>query len=244
MKDKITGPLFKWFGSKWSASRYYPEPSHDLIVEPFAGSAGYSLRHHRCSVVLTESNENLRELWRWLITDATEQQIRDIPTQIKEGTDIREIGLNRGQELLLKNWQRTNNVGNCWTISPWGNKPGQWTDNTRARVASEHHLIEHWKVCDDGFKVIDDHRKQEDVTFFVDPPYQHNYQYGSNAVDYHALASALLDTSGQLIVCEAVCQKTGKVPDWLPFEPFRKTVTSRRKDSNNHHSSELLFHRK
>ncbi len=242
MKDRITGPLFKWFGSKWSASKHYPEPKHEYVVEPFAGGAGYSLRHHAKSVILAESNEHIRKLWCWLKYDATDASIREIPLGLPEGTDIRTLGLSEGQALLLKNWQRTNNVGDCWTVSAWGNKPGQWTENTRSRVADQHHLIKHWHLTDDGVHLI---RTADDrlCTWFVDPPYQHNYQYRSEPLDYAALGEIMRGMKGQVIACEAVCPKTGAVPAWLPFEPFRRTVTSRRKASNNHHSQELVYTR-
>ena len=134
---KVTGPLFKWFGSKWLSSRLYPPPEHDIIFEPFAGSAGYSLRHNEKKVVIWEANPNVNALWDWLIKHATTADVLEIPINLPEGTDISGLGLSLGQALLLKHWQRTNNVGNCWTVSPWGNKPGQWTANTRARVADE-----------------------------------------------------------------------------------------------------------
>jgi len=119
----ITGPLFKWFGSKWSVSKHYPVPAHDVIVEPFAGGAGYSLRHSDRRVFLAEINASIRELWFWLIKDATEASVREIPIGLPEGTDIRQIGLSRGQALLLKNWQRTNNISDgpgTWTVSKMG----------------------------------------------------------------------------------------------------------------------------
>ena len=237
--DKITGPLFKWFGSKWTASKHYPEPTHDTVVEPFAGGAGYSLRYHEKDVILAESNENVYKLWSWLIDGATENSIREIPLNLPEGTDIREIGLNEGQTLLLKNWQRTNNVSGCWTISSWGNLPGQWTENTRSRVASEFHNVKHWNVQRDGLALLG--TTNEPCTWFIDPPYKFNYNYSSRALDYTKLGVTVEKLSGQIIVCEAVCQKTDKVPDWLPFVPFRKSVTSRRKANENHHSRELIF---
>src|SRR6478736_7033269 len=120
-------PLFKWFGSKWQSAKRYPVPKHDIIVEPFAGGAGYSLNYCDRRVVLWEEDPNLVKLWKWLINSATDQDIMAIPIGVDPGTDIRELGLGAGQELLLKHWQRTNNVGDCWTISPWGNLPGQWT---------------------------------------------------------------------------------------------------------------------
>ena len=133
----MPGPLFKWFGSKWSASKHYPRPLYDTIVEPFAGGAGYALRYADKRVVLAETNTHLLRLWRWIIDDASKEDVLDIPLGLRVGEDIRTIGLSDGQALLLKHWQRTNNVGDCWTISPWGNSPGQWTANTRARVADE-----------------------------------------------------------------------------------------------------------
>ena len=32
----VTGPLFKWFGSKWLSSRLYPPPEQDVIFEPYS----------------------------------------------------------------------------------------------------------------------------------------------------------------------------------------------------------------
>jgi hypothetical protein len=237
---KVTGPLFKWFGSKWSAAKHYPPPAHWEIVEPYAGSAGYSLRHAAHPVTLDEINPCLRALWQWLILYATEALIRDIPINIPEGTDIRALGLSKGQALLCKHWQRTNNYGGCWRVSPWGNKPGQWTANTRARVAEEVQAIKHWRLADDEQLLISAY-----TTYFVDPPYQYNYQYGAKGFDWMALGAKLraLPTPHQIIVCEAVCPKTGRQPGWLPFAPFRSTVTSRRKATQSHHSKELLYHR-
>jgi hypothetical protein len=37
----MTGPLFKWFGSKWLSSSL-SVPHYETIFEPFAGGAGYS----------------------------------------------------------------------------------------------------------------------------------------------------------------------------------------------------------
>ncbi len=241
MSDKITGPLFKWFGSKWTASKHYPAPIHDFVVEPFAGSAGYSLRHHTKKVVLAESDIHVQRLWWWLIKKAKESDIRELPVNLPEGTDIRTLGLSLGQSLLMKTWQRTNNVGDCWTVSSWGNKPGQWTENTRSRVASEFHMVKHWKLDNDAFALLAEAGAPS--TWFIDPPYQYNYQYRGAPLDYGRLANLVDSLSGQVIVCEAVCPKTGQTPSWLSFEPFRTTVTSRRKAHNNHHSKELIYTR-
>jgi hypothetical protein len=36
-------PFFPYYGSMWNRARYYPAPAHDVVNEPFAGGAGYSL---------------------------------------------------------------------------------------------------------------------------------------------------------------------------------------------------------
>ena len=129
------------------------------------------------------------------------------------------------------------------TISPWGNKPGQWTANTRARVASEFHSVKHWRIFLDGMTAFDQFDDTA-VTWMIDPPYQYNYQYRGAPLDYKALAKRIRAALGQRIVCEAVCQKTGLVPSWLPFKHFGSRITSRRKAGNNHHSKELIWQSK
>jgi hypothetical protein len=218
-----------------------PEPRHDVICEPYAGGAAYALRHSEHEVVLCEREKNLVELWPWLIREATEHDVRDIPVGVPVGTDIRTLGLSQGQALLLKTWQRTNNVGDCWTISPWGDRPGQWTQSTRARVAEEVGAVKHWRFCDDvdGMDLIE--TLDLDATWFVDPPYQHNYGYGQPPIDYARLATALLVRRDHVIVCEAVCKKTGQTPGWLPFASFGSRVTSRRGKDSLGRSHELLW---
>jgi len=240
---RITGPLFRWFGSKWLSSKKLPPPQHDTIIEPFAGSAGYSLRYHERDVLLYESDAHIRELWEWLIGEATPSDILDIPIDYPVGYDFSESTLSMGQMLLLKNWQRTNNVGNCWTTSPWGHMPGQWTANCRARIAEEHQAIAHWQIHGpDGQNAFLD--KRTIATWFIDPPYEYNYKYRSKEnINYQALADSIQKVKGQVIVCEAICQKTQAVPTWLPFKFFGNRITSRRKVDNNHHSKELIYTR-
>ena len=235
----LSGPLFKWFGSKWLSSRLLPEPRHDVIVEPFAGGAGYSLRHAEKCVHIAETDPHISKLWKWLLKGATQAKILEIPRGVKEGTDIRTLGLSDGQALLLKSWQRTNNVGDCWTISPWGNKPGQWTANTRARVAEEVHAVKHWTFIEGGATAA--FALTLEATWFVDPPYQFNYSYRSVPLDYSKLSSSVRRLRGQVMVCEAICPKTGNVPKYLPFKFWGERITSRRKVTENHHSKELLW---
>ena len=240
-----SGPLFKWFGSKWQNSRYYPSPHASKIIEPFAGGAGYSLRFAHCDVKLAETDPHISELWAWLIKDATDESVLEIPTDIPVGLDIRMIPMSKGQQLLLKNWQRTNNVGDCWTISPWGNMPGQWTENTRRRVSTDVRCVKHWELHPDGFELLESPlRDDSEITWFIDPVYMFNYKYRMKTeFDYERLSNAVCKLKGQAIVCEAVCPKTNAVPSYLPFTFFRNSVTSRRTEGANTHSKELMYYK-
>lgn len=233
---KRINPLFKWFGSSFSSTKHYPSPlDSSRIYEPFAGSAGYSLNYNWHPVTIWETNPLVSALWSWLIHRATSQDVLDIPLNVPEGTDIRTLGLSYGQELLLKHWQRTNNVGNCWTISSWGNKSGQWAESTRSRVAEQIHAVKHWKFEEPDWS--------QPGTWFVDPPYQYNYRYGCKDFDYAQLVSnaGRIPVGSLLIATEAACPKTGAVPSYFDFQPSHLQVTSRRKKTNNHHSKELVY---
>lgn len=63
----ITGPLFSYFGSKWTIATSYPAPMHRTIVEPFAGSAGYALRYASREVILVERDPVVASVWRFLL---------------------------------------------------------------------------------------------------------------------------------------------------------------------------------
>jgi hypothetical protein len=234
------GPFFKWFGSKWLSARRYPPPAHRLIVEPFAGSAGYACNYPDRDVVLWDSDPNVDGLWHWLISQARPADILEIPVGLPVGADILSLDLAFGQKLLLKHWQRTNNVGDCWTTSPWGHMPGQWTESTRSRIADQLGSIKHWKI-DLPINYVD-----VPGTWFVDPPYFWNYRYNERAIgrfEHRDVASLvqMIDRRSLVIVCEAARRSDGQVPDYLPFIRSHSSVTSRRKSTQSHHSNECVF---
>jgi hypothetical protein len=231
----MIGPLLKWYGSKITSSKHYPAPLPNLpIIEPFVGGAGYSCRYHKHNVILWDTSPLLAELWQWIINEATPELIAAIPLDLPTGTDITSLGLPRGSQLLLKHWQRTNNVGPCMTTSPWGSLSGQFTKSCKERLIREIPLVKHWKFQEPDWTMRG--------TWMIDPPYKFNYQYGVKNFDYNKLVDNIrkIPQGSLVIACEAV-GKGGEVPDYLPFQPSHSQVTSRRKASNNHHSRELVY---
>lgn len=70
--------MLPYYGSKASLADKYLPPVHDVIVEPFAGSAGYASMYADHKVILIDRNPVVAGIWRYLIA-ATPDQIMALP---------------------------------------------------------------------------------------------------------------------------------------------------------------------
>src|SRR5262245_9142562 len=92
--------MFSYFGSKTRIAHVYPAPKYRLIIEPFAGSARYSLHNADHYVWLNELNLVIYAIWMYL-QQATRQDIEGLP-ELKRGQDLRQIkGLSEVKRNLL-----------------------------------------------------------------------------------------------------------------------------------------------
>jgi hypothetical protein len=61
-------PFFGYYGGKWRDTiKHYPSPEHKIIVEPFAGSAGFSIRYADHKVIQCELDPVIAAVWQYLI---------------------------------------------------------------------------------------------------------------------------------------------------------------------------------
>ena len=58
--------MWGYYGSKSKVVNYYPPPKHDKIIEPFAGTAQYSLLYWDKEIHLIEKYDVIVNLWKWL----------------------------------------------------------------------------------------------------------------------------------------------------------------------------------
>jgi hypothetical protein len=202
-------PFFSYFGGKWSLAPRYPTPEHDLIVEPFAGSAGYATRYSDREVVLVERAPHIVALWRWL-TCVSVDEIMALPLDPREIDD-----LCAEAQILIRFWCARGRTRTPATISSWmtsGRWPASfWGAYARDRIASQVPAIRHWRVIDGDYTDAPDAR----ATWFVDPPYFGNRHYCARVDDYASLADWCRSRRGLVIACEQ------DAADWLPFRPFR-----------------------
>lgn len=203
-------PFFSYFGGKWTLAPRYPPPEHDVLVEPFAGSAGYATRYPDREVVLVERAPHIAALWEWLIGVSVDE-VMSLPL------DVAAIeGLCDAAQTLIKLW--TQRGGVCprkptrsrWMMS--GRWPSSfWGSYARERIARQVPHIRHWRVIDGDYSTAPD----VDATWFVDPPYIGARHYRASVDDYGQLGEWCRQRRGLIIACE----QSGA--EWLPFIPFR-----------------------
>jgi site-specific DNA-adenine methylase len=207
-------PFFCYYGGKWRAAPRYPKPQHDTIIEPFAGAAGYALRHHERQIVLVEKNKTLTSLWRYLIA-ATPDSIRKLPLIADDGSQtVDDLKLTPDEAALVGFWLNKSTVSPSKSPSAWMRnrvRPKSfWGPEIRERIARQVDAIRHWRVLEGDYTAAPD----IEATWYIDPPYAiAGSFYKESNVDYAALAAWCRCRRGQVMVCENVGAK------WLPFQP-------------------------
>lgn len=70
--------MFSYYGSKSKLVNLYPRPQHGKIIEPFAGSARYSLKYFENEIELYDLSAYVIEVWNYLI-NASEKDVLTLP---------------------------------------------------------------------------------------------------------------------------------------------------------------------
>ena len=201
--------MFYYYGRKKQIVKYYPDPNFDSIIEPFAGSAAYSLHEDnwKKNVILIEKDERVVSLWEWLIAKATPDEVLRMP-------DL-EIG-EKSSEFLHIIHAATKMAFQYRTIKITPVLARNWSISKRY-IANNLFKVKHWRI------ICGDYTEAPDIeaTWFIDPPYKKEsgkgYRYGSDRLDYKNLAKWALKRKGEIICCE------GEYGDYLPFQPLKNS---------------------
>ncbi len=204
--------FFTYYGGKFRIAKRYPKPEHDSIIEPFAGSAGYSIRYPHLKIKLLDKNPRIIGTWNYLIK-VKESEILALPEIFD---DVRETNVCQEAKWLMGLWcnkgsSEPHNKPSTWMKS--GVRPNsQWGLAIKNRIAVQLENIRHWKAALGSFADIDN----EQATWFIDPPYSAaaGRLYTYNEINYPELSQWCRERMGQKIVCEM------EGADWLPFKPF------------------------
>ena len=216
-------PFFSYFGGKWRTAKHYPAPRQDLIVEPFAGSAGYSVRHPHKAVILNDLDPVVCGTWDYLIR-APEEEILSLPEWDGTWATTDDIKIPQEARWLIGWWinkgsSRPGKTPTTWMRSVPPTGENFWGAGIKARIARQQQFIRHWIVTSKDYSDL----PNLDATWFIDPPYQEagkEYKHGASGIDFSELGAWCSSRNGQAIVCE------NKGAEWLPVRDFRDIKAS------------------
>lgn len=228
-------PFFSYYGAKYTGAKYLGPPRHELVIEPFAGSACYATRWNAPRAKLYDASVDICDLWDFLI-HCSEQDIRSIPDSFDSIEQVH--SLSRGASLLCRFWIAKGRAEPSGALSPWyfkyrgASDCRVWGASVKARVIAQKPMISEWTVdC-----VSWDRVPVEKAHWHIDPPYNNGpgSRYPHSKIDFDALGSWCRNLPGYVDVCE------NEGADWLPFSPLCEIVSSRgRRDG--HRSKEAVW---
>ena len=205
--------MWSYYGRKTKVIKYYPKPTHDIIIEPFAGTAVYALHENNWQreVILIDKYEVITEIWEYLQA-ATPKEILSLPTLVK-GEKVEDFEcLSEAEKYLIGFCVNRGNPQPCKTA----NNYNSW-ESDKKRIAENLYKIKHWDIrCGDYDEFGDINAKT--ATWFIDPPYQekgYKYKHSCKNIDFGRLADWSKERNGQVIVCENMGA------NWLDFKTLK-----------------------
>lgn len=229
-------PFFTFYGGKWRVAPLYPVPQHEVVVEPFAGSAGYSVRHSARRVILNDLDPIIAGTWRYLI-GASEAEILALP-DLEPGQTVDDLTVPQEARWLIGWWLNKGSATpkrrpSTFMLQHAAGAP-YWGQSIRERIAGQLAGIRHWTVVEGDYRDL----PLDPATWFVDPPYQRagsHYRFGSSLIEFSRLADWCRDLPGQALVCEA------DDADWLPFRALTEIDGTEGRQKRNRARVEVLY---
>lgn len=222
--------MFYYYGRKKQIAHIYPKPQFDKIIEPFAGSAAYSLHgdNWKSDVLLIDLNDWCIKIWEYL-QSATVFDIKNLP-DMECGDTLKNYSyLSQAEKHLIGlhiNPGSSVPKLKCTKASRW--KAG------KKYIIDNLYKIKHWNIMLGSY----DTAPRVRATWFIDPPYfDGGVHYSKSKINYPILGEWIMNRSGQIIACEGGCSP----PDYLPFINLPKKVNNgglNKAKRNN----EYLFH--
>jgi len=222
--------MFSYYGSKKKLSKHYPSPQFDILIEPFAGAAMYSLYldNWKKNVILCEKYDKVFLVWDYLINQAQIIDIQKLP-DLTEGLDLDTLDLHPGERALLGFLANPASAVPKKTVTARGQK--SWP-RQKQYILDNLHKVKHWTVLNSSYEDLEN----VEATWFIDPPYQFGGKYyhssaSNKFIDYQKLAEWCKNRNGEIIVCE------NSKADWLPFDPLAEL------NGQLHKTLEVIYHR-
>jgi len=204
-------PFFPYYGSQWSKAASHPAPEHRLVIEPFAGAAGYATYYSAPRAILYDKDPVIAGLWSYLLA-VTPQEIMALPELPEVGDSVDNYALPQEAKWLIGFWLNRGSATPKKSRTAYSARTDRaqmnWGHRAKERVASQLGAIAGWSIANRSYETA----PNVEATWFVDPPYVDKGRYYRTAFNGHpALGEWCLGRRGLLIACEA------PGATWLPF---------------------------
>lgn len=205
--------MWSYYGAKTNVVVLYPKPKFDLIIEPFAGSARYSLKHFERDVLLVDKYEVITKIWQWL-QKCSIGDINRLPHFIKPGQSLNDFEFDCEEAKLLMGFL----VGyglerpRVTATNKHLHRPN-FINFSLKRIANNLYKIRHWTIRSGSYEDIENAK----ATWFIDPPYEFGgscYPCSSKHIDFDHLSNWSKERLGQVMVCESL------KANWMEFLPL------------------------
>ena len=216
--------MWGYYGSKSKIVKKYPAPKFDKIIEPFAGTAQYSLLYWDRDIILVDKYTIIVKIWKWL-QSCSKADILSLP-RLKHGENVDDFLW----DCIEAKWM----IGFIITGAPSQPKKtaSYWKTVVRPNtqeykldlIADSLEKIRHWKIVLGDYRSI----KNTEATWFVDPPYQFGGEYYHSSVNnahinYRDLSQWISSRKGQVIACE------NSNANWMEFSPLSNMRGNKKK---------------
>jgi hypothetical protein len=213
-------PFFTFYGGKHRLAPLLGKPKYDHVIEPFAGSAGYSTYWESSNVTLVELDPVLISVWQYL-QGASAHDIERLPSRVMHVDDL--PSWVSQQEKWLIGYCLDHNLSRPGkSLCNWGrNSPkwrNYWSEDIQRRIINQLDRIRNWTIIQGSYEDAPDIEGH----WHVDPPYNNaaGQSYRFNHIHYGALSEWCRSRKGFVQVCEAAGAT------WLPFNTFSSTAKS------------------
>jgi site-specific DNA-adenine methylase len=215
-------PFFSFYGGKWKLAERLGPPQRDHVIEPFAGSAGYSVYWEPKKVTLIERDPVVYGVWKFL-QRASPRELMRLPSNISDVDELPNWVCKEARWLIGFWFDHGRDVPTVRRTN-WARSPKQsayfWSETIKLRLASQVDRIRHWTIIEESWEQAPDIKAH----WHIDPPYyraSRRKYYRYHSIDRTALAKWCKRRRGFVQVCE------NDGATWLRFEPLSILYTHR-----------------
>ncbi len=216
--------MFSYYGSKSRVVNLYPPPKYGCIIEPFAGSARYSLKYFDRDITLVDKYEVVVDIWKYL-QQCSKSDIMGLPV-LCTGMKLDKLNISEQERKFLGMISGIASLSPRNTVSKFsGEQNGR--KNKMLNIANQLYKIKHWNIICGDYEQI----ANKVATWFIDPPYQFGGSaYIENKINFTHLSEWIISRQGQVIACE------NTRANWMDFKPM-----SLMRGANRKHTTEAIW---